>query len=153
VSRIAPVAVLVSLLVPAHVSAQSSGNSGIDQYQENLPSADGGRAPTLEQRGKTKASGAPVTPGPAGGTGGNAAISPEAARNLRNSGAAGKATLGAAEATAPVGIPGGGAAASTADPGPGGMGWALPLLLALTLVGLIGFAIWRRRIGGLRGYS
>jgi hypothetical protein len=133
---------------PAAALAQSSGNSGIDQYQENLPGAGGDR---------------PSGPGaPGGGNGsGNgseaagASVSPATMAALRRLGPDGKGAAALAGATAPERVDSGGSRSSSGrttsgssgqDDGPG-MGWVLPAILALSAAGALAVAIVRRSRG------
>ena len=130
----------IGLALPAGAAAQNvpPGNSGIDQYKESLPGVGGNRP----------------TGGPGAGTGsgtsssaGQSRISPSTAKSLNKLGPDGKATAAAAAASAPS--PSHQTTSSgNSDPG---MGWVLPVILALALAGAVGIVVMRRRGGAPPG--
>ena len=132
---------LLALALPATAAAQSvpPGNSGIDQYQESIPGV-GGNKPTNG-------------PG-ATGSGGDAPsvqtqISPSTVRKLDKLGPAGKETAAAAAATAQS-APNHSNTTSSGNSDPG-MGWVLPVILALALAAALGIVLMRRRGGAPPG--
>jgi hypothetical protein len=138
------VAALLALQVCFAASAMAQqtlppGNSGIDQYTENVPSA-GGDKPTA---------------GPGAGGGGGAAggqttvLSPGTKSKLDKLGANGKAAARAAEATGPS--RGSGQATSDNPPGSDGFGFLLPLFLVLALLGAAAVYFARTRRSGAPG--
>jgi hypothetical protein len=140
-----------ALVLPASAVAQSStlppGNSGIDQYQENVPGPGGDKA--IGQSGADDeggGGGGALSPADEGG-GGGGALSPALERKLAARGPAGKAVADAVAATAPgrlVGeeVPGGSSGS--------GMGIALPIILVSTLLAAVAFLLARRRGGGAK---
>lgn len=158
-----------AVIVPCAASARSHpiappGNSGVNQYVESIPTADGNRPST---------SVVPGTGGGGGESGGPSAPSPLAPttqRALARQGAEGRRTALVARATAPSGLRGsarthgglssarsaGGAGsgpspasavvkALTGSATSGGLGDMLPAILVLTSVGAVATAIVRRR--------
>lgn len=150
---------LLALALPAAASAQTvaPGNSGVDQYQENIPGV-GGNRPT----------GGPNSSGTGNGSGAGESsrtgalptesrVLPTTTQRLEKLGPDGKATAAAAEATAPPRLQAsggadysGGGADSSGDTGPG-MGWALPVILALALAAAVSIAVLRWRRGAPPG--
>jgi hypothetical protein len=151
---LAPIAVAVLALAgPAPalaVSVAPPGNSGVDEYLETVPTA-GGNAPS---------SGAP--------SGGHGHLPAAVTKALAARGADGRATAALAAGTAPSGParstpPAGLPARELREPsgssvpsaiaralggeGAGGMGVWLPILLALSALGIGGVAVARRRSG------
>jgi hypothetical protein len=121
------------------------GNSGVDQYTETFPTAEGGEG-TGSQRG-----GDP-----------SRALGDQTAQRFADAGAAGRAAANLAAATAPRAAgrpaPASGSGGSGDLSGPlgvlehavgtsdsGGMGPLLPLLLAATLLAASGYLLARRR--------
>jgi hypothetical protein len=177
--RIAALVLLLALaLAPASVAGAASvappGNSGVDEYQESVPSADGNR---------------PSKDHPDGGSGGGLTAAQK--RKLDKLGPDGQAAAALADSTAPgaadstgsgsgsggsgTGGSGSGASGSSSgsgsgsgaasiddDPryaapsvadafsraaaGSGGMGAALPALLVVTVLGGAAWLILRRRV-------
>jgi hypothetical protein len=140
----------LAVILPAAAHAQSSGNSGLDQYQESLPGAGGDR-PT------GGGSGGGSSTGGSSQAGGNA-VSPATDEALKHLGPDGKQAAGFANATAPAkaahpgGTSNGGSGARTAaastdtDDGPD-MGWVLPAILALSAAAALVVAFLRFRRG------
>jgi hypothetical protein len=155
--RLAALVVLLLALVAApSVGAQTSvappGNSGVDEYRESVPSAEGNRP-----------SGDAVRE-----LGADSALTPGVRRRLHALGADGRAAADVASATAPDEVrsrqradgregapattdgraPAGGSSVAgalvDALGGSGGMGAALPVLLVVTVLGAA-WAIVRRR--------
>jgi hypothetical protein len=155
---IAALATLAALVVPAAALAAQPGpppgNSGADQYTENIPTAGGSQ---------TTGGG-----GGAGGGGGGSAVSPGTVRELQGQGSAGKGAAAFAQATAPRGAHRGEAASeggggtpigdvlkqvtgADSDSG-GGMGLVLPIVLGASLLAAVGLLLARRR-GGRTGQA
>lgn len=125
---------LLALALPSAAAAQS--NSGLDQYEENLPGAAGSQ-PT--QAGS--ASEAVVPPGASVGL-------PDKSRKLKRLGPDGRATVAAAKATAPSTVLRTAHAGSTGGSGSGpGIGLILPIVLALSAAGAVGIGAMRQRSG------
>jgi hypothetical protein len=150
------VVIALGVLVPAaHATNRTiapPGNSGVQQYLENVPTASGNR-PTNS-----------IHAGGSGGGGGGGGVSPSTQRRLAALGVAGADTAALAKATAPR-IPrrtagrgskplaaGGGPAvrspvAAVADTVTGsttGLGILLPVILLGTLLGSAAIAVVRR---------
>ena len=154
--RIATLACALALLVAGPAAAQRDqiappGNSGVDEYLETVPTAEGNRPSRSAAERRER--------------GGGGALSREARRGLEAQGPDGRRAAALAEATAPRRPSREGAGASgLADAGDGqgavgsvlervagaddgGMGAALPILLVLTLAGGIAGLLLRRRRG------
>jgi hypothetical protein len=149
------------------------GNSGIGQYVENIPTASGGQ-PTSTVHPGSHGSALIPPGGSGGGPDGGSAVSAATARALASQGSDGRAAANLARTTAPqpssrkrptVGTAGAG------QPGPGipvagrggsspassvfkaltgsaagaGLGPILPAVLIVSLVGVTGLALRRRR--------
>jgi hypothetical protein len=137
-----------ALALPAAAVAQDvpPGNSGIDQYQESVPGVGGNRpAGESGSGGSGTSSGGSGTASPGGSTSasGKSQISPSTIRKLDKQGPDGKATAAVAAATAPAPTPARDLG-SPGDSGPG-MGWVLPVILALALAGALAVVVMRRR--------
>jgi hypothetical protein len=142
--RISLTLLFVALALPAAAVAQDvpPGNSGVDQYQESIPGV-GGNKPTGGSGSGTKGTDGTVgTAGTASGSG-VTKISPSTVRKLDEQGPDGKATAAAAAATAPAPTPARDLGSSN-DSGPG-MGWVLPVILAVALAGALVVVLMRRR--------
>jgi phage tail tape-measure protein len=135
---------VLALALPAAAVAQDvpPGNSGIDQYQESIPGVGGNRPTGGSGSGGSGGSGTASTGGSVSGSE-QSRISPSTVRKLDKQGADGKATAAAAAATAPAPTPARDLGSSN-DSAPG-MGWVLPVILALTLAGALAVALMRRR--------
>lgn len=100
------IALAVALAVPSAAQARAHkiappGNSGVGQYVETVPTADGGQpTSTVHPGGVGGTAGRGGTGGGPGSTGGGA-ITSSTQRALAKQGAAGAATAALAEATAP----------------------------------------------------
>lgn len=100
------IALALALAVPSLAQARAHkiappGNSGVGQYVETVPTADGGQPTnTVHPGGVGGSAGRGGTGGGAGSTGGGA-IANSTQRALAKQGAAGQATAALAEATAP----------------------------------------------------
>ena len=163
-------ALLAAVMLPASAAAKNRvlappGNSGVNQYDESVPTAAGNQ-PT-----NTLHPGTRVPGGPGGGGGRGSAISPSTQRALDRQGAAGRAAAALALATAPGAAHrrpsgqtnGAGRAAGSAAPAgagfspvkslikaftgsaSGGLGPLLPILLVVSALGAMALAIIRRR--------
>jgi hypothetical protein len=148
---------LVALAMPTVAAAQAvpPGNSGLDQYQESIPGAGGDRptGPNGSGTGSATGVGSASGAGSASGTGaalGRSRVSPSTTKSLDKLGPDGKATAAVAAATAPGPSRGSGGTDSSGDTGPG-MGWALPVILILTLAGAVSIAVFRWRRGAPSG--
>jgi hypothetical protein len=149
--------VLVSLLLPASVLAKvrtiaPPGNSGVSQYQEDVPTAKGNRPTNTIVPGGTHGGGS------SGGT-----ISTSTLRALDKQGSAGRKAAALAEATAPgparpsksggANTNGGSGSspvssvvkALTGSSSSGGLGPLLPIILIVSLLGAAAIALLRRR--------
>jgi len=148
--------VLVSLVLPASALAKvrtiaPPGNSGVSQYQEDVPTAKGNRPTnTITPSGGTHGGGS------SGGT-----ISTSTLRALDKQGAAGRQAAALAQATAPGSAhpsKSGGANANagsspvssvvkalTGSSSGGGLGPLLPIILIVSLLGAAAIALLRRR--------
>lgn len=164
------VASWLAVLPTAIANAQTSlppDNSGVDQYTENVPGA-GGDEPS-SQIGSGGGAGSN-----GGGGGGGSRLPPRVAHEFGHAGSDGAAAASLAEATAPDGADaagvdsarggnrsrassGGGVGGivgtgvGAASTGSYGMGIALPIILAATLVAALGFLLSRRRHPGQPG--
>ena len=110
------------LAFPPYTSGQGP-DSGIDQYQENIPGAGGDRPSDGGNKGSGGSGGSVEGPGGTGGSGSaggtGSALSPQALDTLEAQGPVGAAVAGLAEATAPSA----GARSAAGDRGaPGGAG-------------------------------
>ncbi len=149
------VGLLVSLVLVLPASAVAAkgtiappGNSGVSQYQENVPTAKG------NQPSNTIGPGGSGGPGSSGG-----ALSPSTVRGLDHQGSAGRNAAALAEATAPraarpvkkiFGDPGSSPVGSivkalTGSSNGGGLGPLLPIILIASLLGAAALALLRRR--------
>ena len=150
------VVVLLALPVSAVAKLRTiapPGNSGVSQYQEDVPTAKGNRpTDTIVPGGGSHGGGA------SGGT-----ISTSTLRALDKQGSAGRKAAALAEATAPGSAPpakSGGANTSgnsgsspvtsvvkalTGSSSSGGLGPLLPIILAVSLLGAAALALLRRR--------
>src|SRR3954447_10678884 len=138
---------LAALALPAAAGAQvvPPGNSGVDQYQESVPGAGGDRPTGDGSSGSGNGSGRADSAGRAV-SGGESRIAPNTAKQLDKLGPDGKSTAATAAATAPPpSNDSSGDSGSIGDSGPG-MGWVLPILLALALAAAVSIAVlrWRR---------
>lgn len=101
------IAVTVALVVPSLAQARvhkiaPPGNSGVGQYVETVPTADGGQPTnTVHPGGVGGSGGRGGTGGGAGSTGSGGAVATSTQRALAKQGPAGDATAALAEATAP----------------------------------------------------
>ncbi|HWF74391.1 MAG TPA: hypothetical protein VG186_13670 [Solirubrobacteraceae bacterium] len=159
--RRAVIALLVSLVLPTSAVAAKGtiappGNSGVSQYQEDVPTAKGSQPSN--------------TIAPGGGTNGpgssSGALSPSTVRALDKQGSAGRKAAALAQATAPrIGRPAGPPAvktvggsqtsgsspvssvvkALTGSSSSGGLGPLLPIILIASLLGAVALALVRRR--------
>ena len=98
--------IALALALPAPASAQARvhtiappGNSGVGQYVETVPTADGGQPTSTIHSGGV--GGAVGRGGSGGGPSGGGAIAPATQRALARQGPAGDATAALARATAP----------------------------------------------------
>jgi hypothetical protein len=156
--RSAVIGLFVFLVLPASALAKlptiaPPGNSGISQYQEDVPTAKGNQpTDTIVPGGGSHGGGS------SGGT-----ISPSTLRALDRQGSAGRRAAALAEATAPGSVrsaKSGGANTSgnsgsspvtsvvkalTGSSSNGGLGPLLPIILALSLLGAAVLALLRRR--------
>jgi hypothetical protein len=134
---------VLALALPAVGVAQDvpPGNSGVDQYQESVPGVGGNRPTGGSGSGSETASGPAATGGSTSGSP-ESRIPPNTVHKLDKQGPDGKATAAAAAATAPAPTPARDLGSSN-DSGPG-MGWVLPVILALTLAGALAFVLMRR---------
>ena len=170
-----PLAIAVLLLLTLPALAHAQGNSAIDQYTEGVPNASGDSLDTSGASGGAGGSPPAGTPSEAGDTGaggdaGAAGGDGAAVGGTGESGAAGQSggAAGGDGAAGPRGEnagAGGGdasqasgsdatpasgrdeaAARPAADSDSGGIG-ALPIILAITLLAAVGYAIyeWMRR--------
>jgi hypothetical protein len=160
--------VLTLLLLPGAALAKNRtyappGNSGVNQYVENVPTGGGNRPASSVH---------PGTGVPGGGGGGSGPISGSTQRSFDHNGAAGRAAVALAEATAPGSVPkqrrtSGGSSAGGTSPGSaasaqgfsplrslfktftgsasGGLGALLPIILVVTALGAMMLAVLRRR--------
>jgi hypothetical protein len=164
--RSAVIGLLVSLVLPASAMAAKvtiapPGNSGVSQYQEDVPTAKGNQPSST------------IAPGGGGGGGGgtkgpgaSSGLSSSTLRALDNQGSAGRKAAALAEATAPgAGHPArppankitGGSQDSGSSPissvvkaltgssSSGGLGPLLPIILLASLFGAAALALLRRR--------
>ena len=131
--RTAAIAIsLLALSLPSAAAAQS--NSGLDQYQENLPGAAGSQ-PTIP-----------------GGTASVGTVPPDASRKLKRLGPDGRRTAAAAKATAPSTVIRAAHAGSAAGSGSGsGIGLVLPIVLVVAAAGAISLGVARQRSGRMPG--
>jgi hypothetical protein len=172
--RAITLAFLATLLLPAAM-AGAQGNAGIDQYTETPPSADGesdGAAFGASGNGGGSGSGAE------GAGGGGEPLPADARDALESLGSDGVAAADIAEATAPAagdsGKPGGdrgefstsgtteegsrdgsgdgigGVVDALAGSDSEGLGFTLPLILLLSLLGVLGLVVSRNRAGDPR---
>jgi hypothetical protein len=152
------IGLLVSLVLPASAFAAKHtvappGNSGVSQYQEDVPTAKGNQPSN--------------TVGPGGGSHGGGStggsLSPSTLRALDAQGSAGAKAAALAQATAPhIGHPIGHRTVKTSGPSgsspvasvvkaltgssnSGGMGPLLPIILVAALLGAAVLALARRR--------
>jgi hypothetical protein len=158
--RSAVLGLLVSLVLPASALAAKPthtiappGNSGVSQYQEDVPTVTGNRpSNTIAPGGGTQGSGA------SGG-----ALGPSTLRALDKQGSVGRKAAALAAATAPnlsrpapprriesTGNPGASPVASvvkalTGSSNAGGLGLLLPIILIASLLGAAALALLRRR--------
>jgi hypothetical protein len=101
------IALAVALAVPSLAQARvhkiaPPGNSGVGQYVETVPTADGGQpTSTVHPGGVGGSGGRGGTGGRAGSTGGGGAVATSTQRALAKQGPAGDATAALAQATAP----------------------------------------------------
>jgi hypothetical protein len=129
---------LLALALPSVAAAQS--NSGLDQYEENLPGAAGSQ-PT--QAGPV--SEAAIRPSASVGL-------PDTSRRLKRLGPDGRRTVAAAKATAPSTVIRSAHAGSAGGSGSGpGIGLILPVVLVVSAAGAIGLGVMRQRAGQLPG--
>jgi hypothetical protein len=162
--RSAVIGLLVSLVLPASavaakVTIAPPGNSGVSQYQEDVPTAKGNQPSSS------------IAPGGGGGggtkgPGASSGLSSSTLRALDNQGSAGRKAAALAEATAPgAGHPArppaskitGGSQDSGSSPissvvkaltgssSSGGLGPLLPIILLASLFGAAALALLRRR--------
>ena len=152
------IAVLLLLTVPAFAHAQ--GNSAIDQYTEGVPDADGDSLDASGAGGSgdgdsggSAPPAAPTETGSEGEIGGEDEVPSEpaqsgpAGQNGKDNGGGGgsDATPASGEAT-PTTATDEVATTPAADSDSGGIG-ALPIILAITLLAAVGYAVyeWMRR--------
>jgi hypothetical protein len=170
--RTAVLGVLLSLIVPAGAGAAvrtiaPPGNSGVSQYQEDVPTAKGNRPSNTITPGTTNGPGPSSGSGSSSGAGSSSSggsLSSSTLRALDRQGSAGRGAAALAQATAPgqggasrpTGIgrdsqePGSSPASSlvkalTGSSNGGGLGALLPIILAVTLVAATALALLRRR--------
>jgi hypothetical protein len=153
--RRAVIGLLVSLTLPASALATTRtiappGNSGVSQYQEDVPTAKGNRPSNTIVPGGGGTNG----PGSSGG-----AVSPSTLRALDKQGSAGRKAAALAEATAPSNAPKPSASsqdqgsspvssvvkALTGSSSSSGLGPLLPIILIACLLGAAALALLRRR--------
>jgi hypothetical protein len=164
---------VVALLLPASALAKNHtyappGNSAVNQYVENVPTA-GGNKPANSLHPGAGVPGGRGGGGQGGGGGGGASISSSTQRSFARHGSAGRAAVALAQATAPgsVSTQPSGSAHSGASPNPaastqgfsplrsllktftgsttGGLGALLPVILVVSALGAMVLAILRRR--------
>ena len=152
VRRIVITVTLLAMALPAAAGAQDvpSGNSGIDQYRESVPSVGGNKPTGPKPSGGGNASGT----GSASGTGAVPGEAPNTSQSLEKLGPEGQGAAKAAASTAPDSPQGQGSDFASPSPTSGdsddsgpGMGVILPIILALALAGALTFAVLRRRRG------
>ena len=154
--RSAVIGLFVLLVLPASALAKPRtiappGNSGVSQYQEDVPTAKGNRPTNTIVPGGGSHGG-----GSSGGT-----ISTSTLRALDKQGSAGRKAAALAEATAPGSTPPAKSGGANTDPGSspvssvvkaltgssssGGLGPLLPIILIVSLLGAAALALLRRR--------